>query len=106
MDIRNELVDEVKRYFAGPYENDESLHDYPEETYVSGLLFPKQSEQEPEDMEESQAGSLSDEDSAPAAENMQNKAWLLQNSIGIKCNLLPEVKNLVVEVGGERPKAS
>lgn len=98
INIRNELVDEVKRYFAGPYENDEALHDYPEETYVSGLLFPKQSEQEPEDLEESQAGNLSDEDSGHTEENLQNKAWLLQNSIGIRCNLLPEVKNLVVEV--------
>lgn len=98
MDVRNELVDEVKRYFVGPYADDESLRDYPEEIYVSGLLFPKNSEQEPEDMDESQAGNLSDEDSGPIDENIQSRAWVLQNSIGIRCNIVPETKNLVVEV--------
>lgn len=98
MEIRNELVEEVKRYFVGPYEEDETLNDYPEEAYISGLLFPKQSQQEPEDMDESHAGSLSDEDAGIAEENIHNRAWVLQNSIGIKCNLKPDVENLVVEV--------
>lgn len=98
MDIRNELVDEVKRYFVGPYEEGEALNDFPEETYISGLLFPKQSQQEPEDMDESQAGRSSDEDAGNSEENMHSRAWLLQNSIGIKCNLMPDVESLEIEV--------
>ena len=98
MEIRSELVSEVKRYFAGPYEEYETLDEYPEETYISGLLFPKQSQQEPEDMEESHAGSVSDEDAGITEENIHSRAWMLQNSIGIKCNLKPDVEDLVVEV--------
>lgn len=97
MDIRNELVDEVKKYFVGPYDEAESLNDYPEEAYVSGLLFPKQSGQEPEDMDEFQAGS-SDEDSGTTEENVHSRAWVLQNSIGIKCTLKPDVYSVNVEV--------
>ena len=99
MDVRNELVSEVKKYFAGPYENDETLRDYPDEIYASGLLFPRNSKQESEDMDEPQAGKRSDEDSDTAGESTQSRAWLLQNSIGIKCNLQLAVKavNVVVE---------
>ena len=98
MEIRDELVKEVKQYFVGPYDEEEAIPDYPEETYISGLLFPKQSQQEAEDMDESRAGSLSDEDSGVAEENMHSRPWLLQNSIGIKCNLEPDVEKLEVEV--------
>ena len=98
MDVRTELVDEVRSYFMGPHKEDESIRDYPEETYVSGLLFPKNSEQGPEDLDESQAGKQSDDDSAKAEENTQSRAWLLQNSIGIKCNLRPNVKEVMIHV--------
>ena len=98
MDIRNELVDEVRRYFVGPYEDDEKLRDYPEEIYISGLLFPRGSGQEQEDMDESRIETSSDEDTAVHNENMHGRAWLLQNSIGIKCSLKPDAEDITMEV--------
>ena len=96
MDIRNELVDEVRRYFVGPYEPNEHLHDYPDEIYVSGMLFPKRTEQGSEDGDEFHTGSSDDE--AGVRDEGRYRAGFLQNSIGIRCNIAPSVTEITADV--------
>ena len=100
MDIRTELTSELKKYLMGPYTDDEVLHDWPEELYISGLLFPKDVGLEAEDLETLDAGSPSEDE--PSEENSRTEGLMLQNSIGIRCNLHPEIREVSVDISYAR----
>ncbi|MDE2591123.1 MAG: hypothetical protein KGL95_15815, partial [Patescibacteria group bacterium] len=85
MEVRDDLILEARKYLMGPSSEDEILHDWPEELYVSGLLFPKNVGTESEDLETLDAGGSS-EDGEQDTENSRQPGLMLQNSIGIRCN--------------------
>jgi hypothetical protein len=96
VDVIEELVSEAKKYFVGPYEEDETLHDWPEEIYVSGLLFPKNTKATSEDLESLDSGGGESTDSADESRNA--KPWLLQNSIGIRFSLDPKTSEVKASI--------
>ena len=100
MDIRAELTSELKKYLMGPYSDSEILHDWPEELYISGLLFPKDVGLEAEDLETLDAGSPTEDE--PSQENSRIEGHMLQNSIGIRCNLRPEVREIAAYISYAR----
>ena len=100
MDIRGDLVDEVRRYFVGPYAEDETFDDFPEDRYVSGLLFPVNTNQDQEDMEEMDAGG--DDTDEDTTHETRLRARMLQNSIGIKCELPAGSDSMTAEISYAR----
>ncbi|MCI0618861.1 hypothetical protein L0244_38295, partial [bacterium] len=99
-DIRTELISELKKYLMGPYAHDEILNDLPEEIYISGLLFPRGVGLGAEDLETLGAGEqLEDEESE---ENSRTEGLMLQNSIGIRCSLTPETREIDANISYAR----
>jgi len=98
MDVTEEIFEEAKKYLAGPYGKDEILPEYPEEFYITGLLFPKDTRLGAEDLETLDTDAGTDEDSAMADDGRHSSGLRLPNSIGLRCNLAPDVSELDIGV--------
>ncbi|MDE2589779.1 MAG: hypothetical protein KGL95_08975, partial [Patescibacteria group bacterium] len=70
---------------------------FPLDFYISGILFPKNSELEPEDKEKLATGSDNgDENTSPDTED--ESGWMKQNSIGLRCSLKQGVSKIFVDI--------
>lgn len=99
MTIRSEIVDEVRRYLVGPYAEEEMLppENFPLDFYISGILFPKNTELGDEDKELLEIGSDEDEDN-PSSDLEYGSGYLKQNSLGLRCSLKENVQEMIIDV--------
>ena len=102
MEPTTELFDETKKYLIGPYSDDEILPEHPDEFYISGLLFPKQIRPSSEDFETFDVGSDDDDGPRIVDESRHSSSWMLPNSLGLRCNLAPEIAEIEAEVSFAR----
>lgn len=101
MGMPAKLFHETQKYLVGPYEEEEIIREHPEELYISGLLFPKQSRPSAEDFEVLDAGAENDDHSS-TDESRQSPPRMLQNSLGLRCNLAPEITQIEAEISFAR----
>jgi hypothetical protein len=96
MQIREALVEEISKDLVGPRDENETLSDFPIGWYIAGILFPRGTEFEPYDEELMQAGENDDE--TEESEVVPINASFKQNSIGLSCNIKPEIDHIVLEL--------
>jgi len=101
MEIGTELVGEVRKYLVGPHKDDEELPrlpNYPLDFYISGILFPINTELETEDKELLATGSYQGGEDDANSDDNYGTGWLKQNSIGIRCDLKEDVKKILLDI--------
>ena len=84
--VREQLLDEVKKFFVGPRSSTDELPEgnMPLDVYTAGILFPKSAPQDELDREGKDDGSNSSED---AGNDEESEKFFRQNSIGIRAEL-------------------
>lgn len=95
--MREELIAELIKDLVGPRYEEEELDDRPVGWYTAGILFPKNTELTPEDGDTLEAGNADEEDSDETSNTQVSIASFKQNSIGISCQVRPDVKEIIVD---------
>jgi len=99
MTIRDELVCEVRKYLVGPRKEDEvipGIPNFPLDYYISGILFPKNSELDMQDKDSLEKGKGTDGEKTSDSE--ETNGFLKQNSIGLRVNIKPEINSVLLEI--------
>ena len=98
MNIRDELVSEVRKYLVGPWAEDEILppSNHPSEHYTSGILFPQDAEPDALDSDDFETGN---EDSDSRDSNDLVPPRIKQSTIGLRVDLADGIGTVCVELG-------
>src|SRR5690349_21757418 len=98
-DLRDYLINELEYDLVGPRSEDEVIYDKagPRSWYASGILFPKNTNFNPEDEEKVSAGGDEEEDDDKSLqEQVDINRSFKQNSIGLSCRMKEDLKILEV----------
>ena len=96
-DVREELLDEVKKFFVGPRTDDDPLPpgNAPLDMYTSGILFPMDAPLDDADKDED---GIDESDREDTSVEEESEKFLKQNSIGIRVQLKNSVKKIRIEI--------
>ena len=98
--VREQLLDEVKKFFVGPRSDTDPLPEgnTPLDMYTSGILFPKSAPQDDLDKDGKDGGEDSKEDSQ---NDEESEKFFKQNSIGLRVEIEERTEKirLVVNYG-------
>ena len=103
-DIRDELTDEVRKYFVGPRSGDDETlqNDDPLNTYTTGILFPTSTPQDELDKDEDKDAADGDDPSEIQNNDDESKPFLKQNSIGLRVDVKEDAKKIQINVNYAR----
>jgi len=91
-EVRTKLIEEFKKYMMGPHwGNEEIIDKSPKFTYMTGILYPQDSEVEQENVKNETSD---DSETEPPDRTVLNS--LNPSSFGLTCMLDPQTKNFKV----------
>ena len=96
--IREELLDEVRKFFVGPRSGDDETLDVnkPLDMYTTGVLFPTNTPQEEGDKDDDKdAGG---DDDVVKEDDNESEKYLKQSSIGLRVDVKDDVKKIQIAV--------
>lgn len=99
MNIRDELVSEIRKYLMGPREEEETLPsvpNYPIDYYTLGILFPQGAEPDAFDSDDFE-GDVEDHESPDPRDLVAPQ--IKQGAIGLRVDIADGVKKVDVEIG-------
>ena len=99
VEIRNILLDELKKDLVGPRNDEETLpiRIPPTSQYLSGILFPLETKIDPDENERLSSEISGDGNDAPY-EAVEQNIGIRPSSIGLTCNVKIDTKQIIVEV--------
>ena len=99
IDTREEITRELECDLMGPRNDFEELSDLPTRWYICGILFPQNTDFDPEDDDTIEAGQDDSETEGQLAnESVPRNSSFRQNSIGISCYVKPSVTQIEIDV--------
>jgi len=106
-EIRQQLLDEVSKFFVGPRSNADPLPtgNMPLDMYTTGILFPMDAPQE--DIDKEGSDGEGEEDREDSNNEKESQKFLKQNSIGLRVDIKDDVRKiqLAVNYGKYAPSA-
>ena len=104
MEIREELVDEVRKYFVGPRSGDDETlqNDDPLNTYTTGILFPTSTPQDELDKDDDKDSADDGDHSEIQNNDDESEKFLKQNSIGLRVDVKEDSKKIQINVNYAR----
>jgi hypothetical protein len=110
MNPRKNLHDRLKEDLLGPFEQEETLWDYPTDVYLTGILFPRRSEVSPEENDQLQSEGGSDIDSNDVSrDEVSLSATKRPSSMGVSFvvagNDIPKI-NISISLGTYKPEVN
>ena len=104
MEIREELVDEVRKYFVGPRSGDDETlqNDDPLNTYTTGILFPTSTPQDELDKDEDKDSADDGDHNEIQNNDDESKTYLKQNSVGLRVDVKEDAKKIQINVNYAR----
>ena len=99
VEIRNILLDELKKDLVGPRTDDEVLpiRIPPTSQYLTGILFPLETKIDPDDNERLSSETGDDGNDVPY-EIVEQNIGKRPSSIGLTCNIKIDTKQIIVEI--------
>ena len=92
--VRDELIDELRKYMIGPHwGNDEVIDTVPMFTYMTGIVYPQDSEVEQENLPPEEHGEKEDE-----VPDMTSINALNLSSFGLTCMLDEKTEEIKINV--------
>ena len=92
--VRDELIDELRKYMVGPHwGNEEEIDTVPKFTYMTGILYPQDSEVEQENLPAEEHGTKDDEIPDKTSTNSLNLS-----SFGLTCMLDEQTEEIKINV--------
>ena len=92
--VRDELIDELRKYMIGPHwGNDEEIDTVPKFTYMTGIIYPQDSEVEQENLPTEDHGEKEDE-----VPDMTSINALNLSSFGLTCMLDAQTEEIKINV--------
>ena len=103
IEIRNILLDELKKDLVGPRTDEEVLpiRIPPTNQYLSGILFPLETKIDP-DENERLSYEINDDGNDVPYEAVEQNIGIKPSSIGLTCNIKIDTKQIIAEVKFDR----